>query len=106
MEINQPRVARNELPWGEATHARYPERVESASNRDSKMRAPRSNGVNIPGDFFCQLPRCCGGISHERMVREYRRAERDLPCNCSRWDHLLRHLHRPALGGTARWFAQ
>src|SRR5713101_3242734 len=29
MEITQPRVARNELPWGEESYALYPERVVS-----------------------------------------------------------------------------
>jgi prevent-host-death family protein len=31
MEITQPRVARNELPWDNTSNAPYPERVTSAS---------------------------------------------------------------------------
>src|SRR5205809_878400 len=39
IQINQPRVARNELPWGEPSQFSYPERVASASDGGGlKMR--------------------------------------------------------------------
>src|SRR6266852_6060462 len=51
MEINQPRVARNELPWGEALNARYPARVASASHGGSiKLRPmPRLSAHSVFG---------------------------------------------------------
>jgi len=46
MDINQPRVARNELPWAEASIVRNPERVASSSDSDGlKMRRRAPNSV-------------------------------------------------------------
>ena len=46
MDINQPRVGRNELPWAEASIVRNPERVASSSDSDGlKMRRRAPNSV-------------------------------------------------------------
>jgi len=51
MQINQPRVARNELPWGEPSQFSYSERVASASH-DSGIKLRPAKLIAILCGFF------------------------------------------------------
>ena len=56
MEIVQPRVARNELPWGDGPNVSYPERVASQSQDARGGTAGESPDSNTRGRMCFPIP--------------------------------------------------